>query len=93
MYKHLLITLSLLFLPFSSIAQNPAPTFDGIVSEEEWKDSKSFDINYEISPGNNVTSFDQSLYHLYRNRFVCGFYRLCGYGKPAFFHQKPRRGL
>ena len=56
MYKHLLITLSLLFLPFSSIAQNPAPTFDGIVSEEEWKDSKSFDINYEISPGNNVPS-------------------------------------
>lgn len=56
MYKHLLITLSLLFLPFSTIAQNPAPTFDGIVSEEEWKDSKSFDINYEISPGNNVPS-------------------------------------
>ena len=56
MYNHLLITLSLLFLPFSTIAQNPAPTFDGIVSEEEWKDSKSFDINYEINPGNNVPS-------------------------------------
>ena len=56
MYKHLLITLSLLFLPFSTIAQNPAPTFDGIVSEKEWKDSKSFDINYKINPGNNVPS-------------------------------------
>ena len=54
--KHLLIPLNLLFLSFFANSQNTPPNFDGIVTEEEWQNAERFDINYEISPGNNVPS-------------------------------------
>jgi len=46
----------LFFLPFYLIAQNTPPSFDGVVSAEEWQEAEKFEINYEIDPGNNVPS-------------------------------------
>jgi len=37
-------------------AQTTLPNFDGVVSTEEWKDAETFEVKYEISPGNNVPS-------------------------------------
>jgi hypothetical protein len=54
--KHLLIPLNLLFFSFFANSQNTPLNFDGIVTEEEWQNAERFDINYEISPGNNVPS-------------------------------------
>ena len=49
----------LIVVPLFSLfiaAQTTLPNFDGIVSAEEWKDAETFEVKYEISPGNNVPS-------------------------------------
>ena len=51
-----LFLLLLLGFPFFVLAQNPIPIFDGVVSAEEWKNAETYEVNYEISPGNNVPS-------------------------------------
>lgn len=51
-----LILNSLLLLTISLFSQNKAPVFDGVVNPEEWKNADFFEINYEISPGNNIPS-------------------------------------
>lgn len=48
--------LLLVYLPLQLFAQNTIPNFDGIVSTEEWQNSETYEINYEIDPGNNVPS-------------------------------------
>lgn len=50
------LTLFILFLFSYLAAQQPLPVFDGVVTEEEWKEAESFTINYEIWPGNNTPS-------------------------------------
>lgn len=54
MTKYLPLILLFIFSPKE--AQHTLPVFDGVVSEEEWKEAESFTINYEISPGNNTPS-------------------------------------
>ena len=44
------------FLSFLLPAQQILPTFDGIVSPQEWKEAEKFSIKYEIDPGNNIPS-------------------------------------
>ncbi|MDG2372242.1 MAG: hypothetical protein P8L83_06480 [Flavobacteriaceae bacterium] len=50
-----------LFLIISSLqiyCQNSEPiNFDGVVNTDEWANFPSFDISYEIQPGNNTPSF------------------------------------
>ena len=46
----------LLFISINLIAQNNPPNFDGIVSSEEWQEAETYEIKYEIDPGNNVPS-------------------------------------
>ena len=43
-------------LPFSLnlFSQQELPVFDGIVNQAEWENANFFEINYEISPGNNI---------------------------------------
>lgn len=47
---------SFILIAMGLYAQNNPPHFDGIVHAEEWQNSISFDINYEINPGNNIPS-------------------------------------
>ena len=47
---------SFILIAMGLCAQNNPPHFDGIVHAEEWQNSISFDINYEINPGNNIPS-------------------------------------
>ena len=42
------LTLFILFLFSYLAAQQPLPVFEGVVTEEEWKEAESFTINYEI---------------------------------------------
>ena len=45
----------LIFISFSLYSQNSEPiNFDGLVELKEWKNFPSFDISYEIEPGNNI---------------------------------------
>jgi len=44
------------FLSFLLPAQQILPTFDGVVSPQEWKEAEKFSIKYEIDPGNNIPS-------------------------------------
>ena len=45
----------LIFISFSLYSQNSEPiNFDGLVELEEWNNFPSFDISYEIEPGNNI---------------------------------------
>ena len=46
----------LLVFPLLLFSQKILPTFDGVVSPEEWLGAESFDIKYEVSPGDNVQS-------------------------------------
>ena len=50
------ISLLILFLPLTIIAQNKLPDFDGVVNFEEWNSSEKHLIEYEISLGNNIPS-------------------------------------
>jgi len=47
---------SFILIAMGLYAQNNPPHFHGIVHTEEWQNSISFDINYEINPGNNIPS-------------------------------------
>ncbi len=46
----------LFLLSFFIKAQSPLPEFDGQITPEEWSGAETFEINYEIDPGNNVPS-------------------------------------
>jgi len=46
----------LLLSSFFIFAQKQLPEFDGIVIPEEWEGAETFDIKYEVSPGDNVLS-------------------------------------
>ncbi|MGA0896941.1 MAG: DUF5916 domain-containing protein, partial [Flavobacteriaceae bacterium] len=48
---------TMLFLhSFFIKAQSPLPEFDGQITPKEWSGAETFEINYEIDPGNNVPS-------------------------------------
>ena len=44
----------LLLLSLNLFSQQELPVFDGIVNQAEWENANFFEINYEISPGNNI---------------------------------------
>lgn len=46
----------LFLLSFFIKAQSPLPEFDGQITPKEWSGAETFEINYEIDPGNNVPS-------------------------------------
>jgi len=49
-------TILTLFSFLLTAQQGILPTFDGVVSAQEWKGAKNFSIKYEIDPGNNIPS-------------------------------------
>lgn len=46
--------LFLLLWSIGTFAQ--APTFDGVITAEEWKNAQQFSLDYEIEPSNNGTA-------------------------------------
>lgn len=44
----------LLLFSLNLFSQQELPVFDGIVNQAEWENANFFEINYEISPGNNI---------------------------------------
>jgi hypothetical protein len=50
------ILIFIFLFSFLLTAQQKRPTFDGEVSPQEWGNAESFDINYEVNPGNNIPS-------------------------------------
>ena len=44
----------LLLLSLNLFSQQELPVFDGVVNQAEWENANFFEINYEISPGNNI---------------------------------------
>ena len=49
-------TILTLFSFLLTAQQGILPTFDGVVSAQEWKGAENFSIKYEIDPGNNIPS-------------------------------------
>ena len=48
--------LKLFLFPLFILAQQTLPEFDGQITPKEWSGAETFEINYEIDPGNNVAS-------------------------------------
>ena len=48
--------LQLFLFPLFILAQQTLPEFDGQITPKEWSGAETFEINYEIDPGNNVAS-------------------------------------
>ena len=57
-------------------------TIDGIISEKEWKNAISVDLDYEVNPGNNITPKEKTkTYILYSDTHLyIGFY---AYARPS----------
>jgi hypothetical protein len=53
--RHTYLLFSLLSASLYSAQETP-PTFDWVVTPEEWQDAEKFQVQYEITPGNNVPS-------------------------------------
>ena len=45
--------LSAFLFSFALFSQQQIPTFDGVITADEWENAQQFSIDYEINPGDN----------------------------------------
>ena len=51
---HFLRFVTILFCSATLFSQQQIPTFDGVVSAEEWMGAQKFSLDYEVDPGDNT---------------------------------------
>ena len=51
---HFLRFVSILLCSATLFSQQQIPTFDGVVSAEEWMGAQKFSLDYEVDPGDNT---------------------------------------